>query len=42
MVENAISILIVSFSIQLQQTEASDRKLSIFQPASRNTFSAMD
>ena len=31
MTENALSILIVIFSIQLQQTETSDRKLFIFQ-----------
>ena len=29
--ENALSILIVIFSVQLQQTETSDRKLFIFQ-----------
>ena len=29
--ENALSILIVIFSIQLQQTKTSDRKLCIFQ-----------
>ena len=29
--ENALSILIVIFSVQLQQTEISDRKLFIFQ-----------
>ena len=32
MTENYLSILIVSFSRQLQQIETSDRKLSIFQP----------
>ena len=31
MTENALSILIVIFSVQLQQTEISDRKLFIFQ-----------
>ena len=31
MMENALSILIVIFSVQLQQTEISDRKLFIFQ-----------
>ena len=31
MMENALSILIVIFSIQLQQTETSDRKLCNFQ-----------
>ena len=31
MTENALSILIVIFSIQLKQTETSDRKLFIFQ-----------
>ena len=30
MTENALSILIVIFSIQLQQTEISERKLFIF------------
>ena len=30
MTENAHSILIVIFSVQLQQTETSDRKLFIF------------
>ena len=30
MTENALSILIIIFSIQLQQTETSDRKLFIF------------
>ena len=34
MMENALSILIVIFSIQLQQTEISDRKLFIFQDRS--------
>ena len=34
MTENALSILIVIFSIQLQQTEISDRKLFIFQHCS--------
>ena len=31
MTENAFSILIVIFSVQLQQTKTSDRKLFIFQ-----------
>ena len=31
MTENALSILIIIFSVQLQQTEISDRKLFIFQ-----------
>ena len=31
MTENALSILIVILSVQLQQTEISDRKLFIFQ-----------
>ena len=31
MTENALSILIVIFSVQLQQTKISDRKLFIFQ-----------
>ena len=31
MMENALSILIVIFSVQLQQTEISERKLFIFQ-----------
>ena len=30
MTENALSILIVVFSVQLQQTEISERKLFIF------------
>ena len=30
MTENALSILIIIFSIQLQQTEISERKLFIF------------
>ena len=30
MMENALSILIVIFSVQLQQTEISERKLFIF------------
>ena len=30
MTENALSILIVIFSVQLQQTEISERKLFIF------------
>ena len=33
MTESALSILIVIFSVQLQQTEISDRKLFIFQQA---------
>ena len=32
MTENDLSILIVSFFVQLQRIETSDRKLSIFQP----------
>ena len=35
MIEKALSILIVIFSIQLQQTETSDRKLFIFQPCGK-------
>ena len=35
MTENALSILIVYFSVQLQQTEISDRKLFIFQHGMR-------
>ena len=31
MMENALFILIIIFSVQLQQTEISDRKLFIFQ-----------
>ena len=31
MMENVLSILIIIFSVQLQQTEISDRKLFIFQ-----------
>ena len=34
MTENVLSILIVMFSVQLQQTEISDRKLFIFQHGS--------
>ena len=34
MTENVLSILIVIFSVQLQQTETSDRKLCIFQHGS--------
>ena len=39
MTENALSILIVIFSVQLQQTEISERELFIFHLGVRgNTF----
>ena len=37
MMENALSILIVIFSVQLQQTEISERKLFIFHLGNRVT-----
>ena len=42
MTENALFILIVFFSAQLQQTETSDRKLSIFRSIDTNNELSQD